>query len=634
MDVTGRATVASRRVITHFRQAMKSERLEQLFLNAIELPSPAAQREYVEAETGGDLPLREELLQLLEYHAESDSSGFLEKSLLEQDPSLAVVEKFAADARLNTHELEQLLGAKTPDAPFGQVGHFRLLEVIGKGGSAVVYRARDTKLARDVAVKLLLPSLNEKQSARERFVTEAQAIAAIRHSNVVAIYEVGEQQGVPFIVMEYLPAGSLQSRIASVGPLTIAECLEVSSQLAEALEVAHATGLQHRDVKPSNVLIDSWPNSIKLGDFGLASPKNGGVASSRGGTPQYAAPEQLRGEATDERTDLFGLGCTMYAMLSGRSPFSSSSRLQMINLTLNSTPSGLAEQRIAISPRLERLIQRLLNKDPAKRPSSAKEVHDELAAIKAAHAGISRRTLLGTGTAALLAAAGYGWFQLSNRGSPSRLLPGRRYYFYLSDNHLKFHLHQVDNAVCVFGEGRPGPTAKPLSYWRVARPGTWGSVTYLFPFAQSLQVCRLFAHCYCTFGLDPAAQMRLQLSADGINWTLVTSLSKQKSEQYFLSDQPVAKLLPKHESETVVTEEVMFINAQDVAKEKATNYGIQNWPNGSQSRQLFVRAELYAERELFADDGSSLGPAAAQFLRYRAEYQNGPFFIDYDAVRV
>jgi tRNA A-37 threonylcarbamoyl transferase component Bud32 len=613
---------------------MNSDRLEQLFLKAIELPDPAAQRHFVEAETAGDLAAREKLLKLLEYHAESDSSGFLEVPLLQQDPSLASLSKTTDGVAEDLLVLERLLGPVSTAAPMGQLGRFALLEIVGKGGSAIVYRARDTKLAREVAVKLLLPSLSKNEQARARFVNEARAIAAIRHPNVVAIYEVGEQQGVPFIVMEYLPAGSLQARIAAHGPLTAAECMTVSSQLAAALEVAHATGLHHRDVKPSNVLIDIWPTSIKLGDFGLASPKTGAAISSRGGTPQFAAPEQLRAEPVDERTDLFGLGCTMYAMLSGRSPFSSGSRLQMINLTLNSQPADLMAQRKDLPPRMEPLIRRLLEKNPDRRPASAREVFDELDAIKTGPAGLSRRGLIGSGAVALLALAGFGWYQSKqDAGRQRSLLPGRRYYYYLSDKNLGSHLHQAENAVCVFGEGKPGPAAKPLSYWRVANPGTWGSVTYRFPFAEPLQVCRLFAQCYCTFGLDPAAKMRLQISADGTNWTLVTTLSRAKSEQYFLSDQSVTEIQPKHERETVVTQEVVFINAGGTPRNHTANNGILNWPNGARSQQLFVRAELYAEQELFAEDGSSLGPAAAQFLRYRPEYQNGPLFIDYDAVR-
>jgi serine/threonine protein kinase len=189
--------------------------------------------------------------------------------------------------------------------------HHEVLEVLGRGGMGVVLKAHDEKLQRIVALKVLAPPFAADPTARQRFVCEARAAAGIRHQNVVDIHAVEEADGLPFLVMEYLTGGTLHERIER-GSLPIEEMLRIGHQAAEGLAAAHARGLIHRDVKPSNILLAD--GVVKLTDFGLARTIDDIRISQEGvvvGTPKYMSPEQARGEAIDARSDLFSLGSVL-----------------------------------------------------------------------------------------------------------------------------------------------------------------------------------------------------------------------------------------------------------------------------------------------------------------------------------
>ena len=210
----------------------------------------------------------------------------------------------------------------------GLIGHFGpydVLEPVACGGMGIVLKARDPALNRIVAVKVLHPALAVNGLARARFIREARAAAAVVHDHVVAIHAVEECRGLPYLVMAFIKGRSLAERLhAAAGPLPVDEVLRIGAQTASGLAAAHAQGLVHRDVKPANILLENSIERVKLADFGLARAvddstltQDGGVA----GTPEYMSPEQADGRPVDARSDLFSLGCVLYEMATGISPF-------------------------------------------------------------------------------------------------------------------------------------------------------------------------------------------------------------------------------------------------------------------------------------------------------------------------
>ena len=185
-------------------------------------------------------------------------------------------------------------------------------------------KARDAKLERLVAVKVLNPDLASNGPARARFLREARSAAAVTHEHVVTIHAVDEANEMPFLVMEYILGVSLEDRIQRSGHLKVEEILRIGMQAASGLAAAHAQGVVHRDIKPSNILLENGVERVKITDFGLARVVHEAQLTQSNivaGTPQYMSPEQARGELVDHRSDLFSLGCVLYAMCVGRSPF-------------------------------------------------------------------------------------------------------------------------------------------------------------------------------------------------------------------------------------------------------------------------------------------------------------------------
>ncbi|HEY8504742.1 MAG TPA: protein kinase [Gemmataceae bacterium] len=290
------------------------------------------------------------------------------------------------------------------------LGPYELGEVIGRGAGGVVRKAFDPSLQRTVAVKLLAPRLAARPEARERFLREARAAARIAHDNAVTVHAVEEIGGQPFLVMQYVPGGSLQDRLDRGGPLPPRELLRLGAQVADALAAAHAQGLIHRDVKPANILLEEGGARARLSDFGLAQAAGADGAGTVAGTPAYMAPEQARGEPLDPRADLFGLGCVLYTMAAGRAPYRAGSTPDVLRQVCEEEPPPLRKLNPAVPERLEAIVRKLMAKDPADRYATAAEAAEALRreAARLEQPPQRWRRVLGGIAALLLVALGLG----------------------------------------------------------------------------------------------------------------------------------------------------------------------------------------------------------------------------------
>jgi serine/threonine protein kinase len=257
----------------------------------------------------------------------------------------------------------------------GRVAHYEVLEVVGRGAMGVVVRAYDSQLCRTVALKLMSPQLMLSSQARERFFREARAAAGINHPNVVTIHAVAEHGGVPFLVMEYVGGCTLMDRIRSDAPLDIADILRISAQIASGLAAAHQQGIIHRDIKPANIMLEDSIERVKITDFGLARViVDHSDLTSQGvvvGTPAYMSPEQVSGDPLDPRSDLFSLGCVMYAMMAGYSPFRGEHPLGIARRVTSQQHVSLAEISKDVPNYFIQIVDRLLAKDPKDRYQTA-----------------------------------------------------------------------------------------------------------------------------------------------------------------------------------------------------------------------------------------------------------------------
>jgi Protein kinase domain/Concanavalin A-like lectin/glucanases superfamily len=352
-----------------------------VFLAAQGKTDPAARAAFLDEACAGDAALRQQVERLL--RADWGPDSLLDPPTVPQsDPGQPETHDCPNPAEQDSDEPLSFLAPPGQPDSLGRIGHHEVLEVLGKGGFGIVFRALDTVLKRLVAVKVLAPLLAVTSPARQRFLREARSSAAVRHDNVVQVYEVGEQP-LPYLVMEFIPGVTLQQRIDRLGPLEIADVLLIGRQIAEGLAAAHATGLIHRDVKPANVLLEVGPQTCaKLTDFGLARAADDASISGSGliaGTPMYMSPEQARGEHIDHRTDLFSLGSLLYVMTSGRPPFRAANTLAVLKRVNEDAPRPIAEI-IPEAPRwLCDIIARLHAKNPDERFQSAQEVADLLA---------------------------------------------------------------------------------------------------------------------------------------------------------------------------------------------------------------------------------------------------------------
>jgi len=260
-------------------------------------------------------------------------------------------------------------------------GRYELGRSLGNGGMGEVFVATDRTLRRRVALKQLSPALTDDEDARERFFREARVLAKINDPHVVGIFDTGEDDGQPFLVMELIQGTTVQQALDRDGKLPVGRARALASGTAAGLAAAHAKGVVHRDVKPSNIFLTS-EDQPKVGDFGIARLERGDktltLAGGAFGSPAYIAPEQAMGQRVDARADLYALGCVLYHMLAGRPPFEGDDPLALTYQHVHAEPAPLDTLEAGVSPELSSLVGRLLEKDPADRPASADEVRRAL----------------------------------------------------------------------------------------------------------------------------------------------------------------------------------------------------------------------------------------------------------------
>jgi serine/threonine protein kinase/Tol biopolymer transport system component len=378
-----------------------------------------------------------------------------------------------------SHKVAAAAAAAEPQIPYGanlsgkKVSHYRVLEILGGGGMGVVYRAEDLKLGRRVAVKFLPEELANDRIALERFEREARATSALEHPNICPIYEFGDHEGQPFIVMQLLDGQTLRERIA--GPLAIDLLLDLAIQTAEGLDAAHQKGIIHRDIKPANIFITSR-GEAKILDFGLARLDVGADVATplretepaanlsltrtgmAMGTAGYMSPEQVRGEKLDVRTDLFSFGLVLYQMATGQQAFTGETAAILYDAIVNCTPAPPHELNPEIPPKLEGIINKALEKDREVRYQAASEMAAELKQVKRdtdrRRPARRRRTTI-TGVLALLViAVAVFWLAKRQLSSPPGLpeLKQRQLTTNSSDNEVLGSAISPDGRYLAYGD--------------------------------------------------------------------------------------------------------------------------------------------------------------------------------------
>jgi non-specific serine/threonine protein kinase len=365
-------------------------------------------RAYLDSACSGDDALRREVESLL-------ANDELAASFLETDPAEGPGQ--APD--------------RTPVSPGEQIGPYRVLGFLQAGGMGEVYKARDTRLQRTVAVKFLPHAFATDAAALERFQREARAASALNHPRICTIHDTGDYEGRPFFVMEFLDGRSLRERISGT-PMAIPEVLDLAAQICDALQAAHAKGIVHRDIKPANIFVTN-EGQVKILDFGLAKrstephraaavppiPAEGMTATIKSGlsltrpgsvmgTLAYLSPEQARGEDVDARTDLFSLGVVLYEMATGRPTFRGETSTELIGAILHQAPVKPSALNPAVPAALERIILKALEKERTARYQSAAELQADVQKLQDAmvSAPRTRRWMLASSGAALAALAG------------------------------------------------------------------------------------------------------------------------------------------------------------------------------------------------------------------------------------
>jgi serine/threonine protein kinase len=378
-------------------QANRWKKIQELYEAAVALP-PAKRSEFLQQACPSDTGLRGEVQSLLAQQADS----FLESAPLSAIRTL------------------------TPGA---KLGNFEIVGPIGRGGMGEVYRARDARLKRDVAIKVLPAGLARDPDRIARFEREARAVAAVNHPNVVAVFDVGAEDGIFYIVSELVDGEPLRGARLELG-----KTLDIAVQIAAGLAAAHEAGIVHRDLKPDNILL-TRDGRVKILDFGLAKVRPSRIDAAAAtetntasteagmvmGTVGYMSPEQVRGLPVNYGTDLFSFGVVLYEMIAGQRPFTGSSAMAVCDAILHAQPRDFGDS--AVPGRLRAIIGNLLEKDPAKRYGSANEVHQDLKALAASLAPVplvrlSREVWIAVGAAVVLAGLLAGW--LWHRSSRQR----------------------------------------------------------------------------------------------------------------------------------------------------------------------------------------------------------------------
>jgi serine/threonine protein kinase/Tol biopolymer transport system component len=363
------------------------EVLRELFEGALERP-PDQRAAYVHAQTAGNESLRLEIESLLAAHANADQ--FLTGRAFQSTTSPATAGHGSA-VRL---------------APGIRLGAFEIVDLLGTGGMGEVYRARDTRLDRFVAIKVLSTDVDMAPRGRERFEREARAISKLSHPRICTMHDIGvadvDGREVAYLVMELLDGETLATRI-SRGPLPVEQSLTCAIDISDALIAAHSQGIVHRDLKPANVMLTS--TGVKLLDFGLAqlrpskdvaqestSPRDPSLTSAGlvFGTLPYMSPEQLRGEKVDPRTDVFALGVLLHEMVTGQRPFAADSQAATVAAILEHDPGPISELQPLASPALDRVVERCLAKNPDDRWQTVRDLKSELIWVREGRVDVAR----------------------------------------------------------------------------------------------------------------------------------------------------------------------------------------------------------------------------------------------------
>jgi serine/threonine protein kinase len=341
----------------------RARRIEDLYARALQL-RPDERAAFLSRECSGDEPLRGEVESLIA--ADNRADSFMES------PAIETVSWETA--------------ARTQSWIGRRLGHYELGSMLGAGGMGHVYQAKDTRLGRTVAIKILADDFLNDSQAKLRFEREAKTIATLNHPHICVLHDIGHEDGVDFLVMEHLKGVTLAQRLKK-GPLPAAEVVKIAVQIADALDKAHRQGVTHRDLKPANVMLTE--NGAKLLDFGLAKSEQAGAAASETsvdadaltvsgvivGTPQYMAPEQIEGKRADSRTDVFAFGCVWFEMLTGQKAFVGQTAASLMAEILRGSPPELPPH---FSPALRRALAQCWAKDPDERWQSMGDLRREI----------------------------------------------------------------------------------------------------------------------------------------------------------------------------------------------------------------------------------------------------------------
>jgi serine/threonine protein kinase len=351
---------------------MSPERLkkvEEIYHAVLEL-SPSNRAQFLADSCGEDVELRREVESLLSFEKSFDS-------VIDSSPKSLVTELFSEFEKSNL--INQ------------QINQYRIISLLGQGGMGAVYLAQDTKLERKVAIKFLSEKLSQDANRLRRFFQEAKSASALNHPNIITVFEIGDVNGKPFIVTEFIDGKTLSKHLVQEKP-TLGSVLEIATQIVSALTSAHEAGIIHRDIKPDNVMIRR-DGIVKVLDFGLAkisqdftqvdteAPTRAKKLTADGmvlGTPNYMSPEQARGQKVDRRTDIFSFGVLLYEMISGKQPFDGVNALDVIGSILKEEPPPLHESVPEISESLEQIVSKSLRKDREQRYQSIKELLTDL----------------------------------------------------------------------------------------------------------------------------------------------------------------------------------------------------------------------------------------------------------------
>lgn len=309
-----------------------------------------------------------------------------------------------------------------------RLGPYEILAPLGAGGMGEVYKARDTRLDRTVAIKVMPQHIAQREDLRQRFEREARVVSSLNHPYICVLHDIGKQDGVDFMVLEHLEGETLEARLTK-GPLPLDQVFKYAAQIADALDRAHRSGVSHRDVKPSNIMLTR--DGVKVLDFGLAKsmPRAGPsdqtltlAMTGEGtvlGTPQYMAPELFEGKEADARSDIFGFGCVLYQMVTGKRAFDGKTRVSVVASIIGAEPAPMSSLQPVTPPALERLVQGCLKKDPEERYQSMWDVLIDVRGISEGRADAQADTPAKTGKLAWLPWAIAGLFLIAAAAATS-----------------------------------------------------------------------------------------------------------------------------------------------------------------------------------------------------------------------